>query len=137
MPEKKFDAEAPDVTVSGGSTHHVEGGPKVEAAAKLRNPLLGMSESDVLADVDRWVELKGLQEHREAFHKGGLIARVQHRDDGFEEISMLSPDEKQILRDEITHKWRHPFKLYFLCVLCAGELPGSACASLRKHVLTS
>lgn len=122
MAERKFDAEAPDPTSSDGSTQHVEGMPKNQTAAKLRNPLIGMSESDVIADVDKWVEAKGLEAHRDAFHKGGLIARVQHQDNAFEGIGMLSADEKQVLRDEITHKWRHPFKLYFLCVLCAGEL---------------
>lgn len=121
MPEPKTDVEAPEHGSSQGTAQHLDQGPKTAVAAKLRNPMIGMSEADVLADVDRWVELKGLQDHREAFHKGGLIARVQHREDAFEEISILSEGEKQILRDEIVHKWRHPFRLYFLCVLCAGK----------------
>ncbi|RYP36407.1 hypothetical protein DL768_010946 [Monosporascus sp. mg162] len=123
MPEPKVDTEAPEpgFREHDGSTQHFEVGLTTTVAAKLRNPLLGMSEADVLADVDKWVEAKGLEEHRGAFHKGGLIARVQHRQEGFEEISMLSQGEKQILRDEIVHKWRHPFMLYFLCVLCAGS----------------
>ncbi|RYP59585.1 hypothetical protein DL770_010170 [Monosporascus sp. CRB-9-2] len=123
MPKPKGDTEAPEpgFREHDGSTQHFEVGLKTTVAAKLHNPLLGMSEADVLADVDRWVEAKGLEEHRDAFHKGGLIARVQYRQEGFEEISMLSQGEKQILRDEIVHKWRHPFMLYFLCVLCAGS----------------
>lgn len=121
MPEPKTDVEAPEHGSSQRTAQHLDQGPKTAVAAKLRNPMIGLSEADVLADVDRWVELKGLQDHREAFHKGGLIARVQHREDAFEEISILSEGEKQILRDEIVHKWRHPFRLYFLCVLCAGS----------------
>lgn len=94
---------------------------KASVAARLHNPLAGLSEQAVLDDVDMWVQEKGLAEHQEAFRKGALLARVNQREDGFESVSQLSEEEKGWLRHEITHRWSHPFMLYFLVVLCAGS----------------
>lgn len=88
---------------------------------KLRNPLAGLSEQQVLADVDQWCIDHGLTEHQEVFRKGALIARVGQRDDGFEYVSQLSEEEKGWLRHEVSHRWSQPFMLYFLVVLCAGS----------------
>lgn len=90
-------------------------------SALLRNPLAGRTEEDVLAEVDLWVEEKGLQDSRESFRKGALLARVQQRDDGFESVSQLSESEKELLRHEVKHRWSQPFMLYFLVILCAGS----------------
>lgn len=140
MPYQKPDIEATDPDVSGGSSknsqdHHVQhtedaatrrasvasATRKASVAARLRNPLAGMTEQEVIRDVDAWVEEKGLAEYRTEFQKGALIARVGQRDDGFEYVSQLSEEEKGLLRHEITHRWDHPFMLYFLVVLCAGS----------------
>lgn len=94
---------------------------KASVAALLRNPLTGMSEEEVIADVDDFVEAKGLQEHREAFRKGALLARVNQRADGFEYVSSVPEDEKAVLRNEIEKRWSQPFMLYFLVILCAGS----------------
>jgi len=90
-------------------------------AAKLRNPLAGITEAQLLADVDNWCAEKGLQEHQDAFRKGALVARVGQRDDGFEYVSQLTADEKDTLRHEANHRWSQPFQLYFLVILCAGS----------------
>lgn len=109
---------------SGDGAAHLEqadGERRPSVAALLRNPLAGRTEEDVLAEVDVWVEEKGLQDSREAFRKGALLARVQQRDDGFESVSALSEDEKGLLRHEFSHRWSQPFMLYFLVILCAGS----------------
>lgn len=112
---------------SGGKEYNEEinDGPPRQAsvAAKLRNPLSGMTEEAVIQDVDAFVEARGLQNHREAFRKGGLLARVSQRspETGFQRISALSDEEKSWLQEENDHKWRQPFMLYFLVVLCAGS----------------
>lgn len=139
MPAPKVDVESTDPSsdhLDRGSAEQHDGSTlndtpaaaaavaKPDVQAKLRNPLIGMSEAEVLADADQFVERRGLQDEREAFRKGALVARVQHRENGFEGIESLPEEEKQILRDEITHRWRQPFKLYFLCILCAGERRG-------------
>lgn len=97
------------------------GDTKVNHAAKLRNPLVGMSDEDVLADVENFVEERGLTEHRDVFRKGALLACHNEREDAFEDLDAISEEEKSYLRREITHKWSQPFTLYFLVVLCAGS----------------
>ena len=135
MPALRPDIEAtdPDYSSSGKAsrdeTHYTEDahtprnasvGRKASVAARLRNPLAGLSEGEVIRDVDAWVIEKGLQAEQDVFRKGALIARVGQRDDGFEYVDQLSEDEKELLRHEITNRWDHPFMLYFLVVLCAG-----------------
>jgi hypothetical protein len=139
MPERRPDIEAtePGLSSSGGSsktdlgtTRHMENAHhgsinsaprKASVAAKLRNPLTGFTEEQVLADVETWCAEKGLSEDLDAFRKGALIARVGQRDDGFEYVNILSEEEKDWLRHEATHRWSQPFMLYFLVVLCAGS----------------
>jgi len=132
MSRRKLDIETTEPTSSSissksdfGTAHHHEhmGSQPRQAsvAAKLRNPLAGLSEEQVIADVDAWCVEKGLQEHQDAFRKGALIARVGQRDDGFEYVSQLSTEEKDLLRYELNHRWSQPFMLYFLVVLCAGS----------------
>lgn len=67
---------------------------KLNVAAKLRNPLVGMSEEEVLADADAFVDARELQDKRDAFRKGAFLSRVAQRENGFENISMLSKKEK-------------------------------------------
>lgn len=140
MSKRNLDIEAtePDTSLSGNSsksdlnsTYHNEntanlglqsqGGRQASVAAKLRNPLAGLSEQQVIADVDAWCVEKGLVEHQDAFRKGALIARMGQRDDGYEYVSQLSEEEKNIFRNEQAHRWSQPFMLYFLVVLCAGS----------------
>jgi len=136
MPEHKPDIEAtePEISSSGNSsksdlngTQHMEDAhrrgsiSKASTAAKLRNPLTGFTEDQVLADVETWCTEKGLSADLDAFRKGALIARVGQRDDGFEYVNILSEEEKGWLRHEIAHRWSQPFMLYFLVVLCAGS----------------
>jgi len=143
MPDIKPDIEAtdPEYTSSGkvsrDETHFTEDadtprgastGRKASVAAKLRNPLMGLTEAEVIRDVDAWCVEKGLPDEQDVFRKGALIARVGQRDDGFEYVDMLSEQEKEWLRHEVTHRWDHPFTLYFLVVLCAGE-----CSCKRRY----
>lgn len=90
-------------------------------AAKLTDPLEGMSEDDVLRDVDSFVDEKGLGEYRDEFRRGALLARVFQQPTGFESVKAISEEERDILRMEVSHRWHQPFMLYFLAVLCAGS----------------
>lgn len=119
MPPAKVDEEAVESPTEANSM----GGQQknVSTAAKLRNPLDGMTDKEVLHDVDKFVDAKGLQDWRESFHKGALAARVQHRDFAFENIKMLNEEDKNYLGMEIKNKWKQPKMLYFLSTLCAGS----------------
>ncbi|CAE6999298.1 hypothetical protein P3342_000997 [Pyrenophora teres f. teres] len=132
MSRRKPDIEATEPTTSsissksdlGNAQHQGRMGShprQASVAAKLRNPLAGLSEEQVIADVDAWCVEKGLHEHQDAFRKGALIARVGQRDDDFEYVNQLSTEEKDLLRYELNHRWSQPFMLYFLVVLCAGS----------------
>ena len=130
-----FDQKAPDgngrsPSLSSGSRYVENHNPKrdehastrkASVAALLRNPLTGMSEEEILADVDHFVDEKGLHESRGVFRKGALLARVGQRADGFEYVDSLTEEEKAVLRKEITSRWDQPFMLYFLVILCAGS----------------
>ncbi|KAH6968229.1 hypothetical protein DER45DRAFT_3749 [Fusarium avenaceum] len=94
---------------------------RVSKATLLRNPLAGMTREQVLADVDAFVSSRGLDEHREDFRKGALVAQVNNQPGGFEKLDILTEDDKIILRQEETSRWHQPFALYFLCTLCAGS----------------
>lgn len=94
---------------------------RVSKATLLRNPLAGMTREQVLADVDAFVSSKGLDEYREDFRKGALVAQVNNQPGGFEKLDVLTEDDKIILRKEETSRWHQPFALYFLCTLCAGS----------------
>jgi hypothetical protein len=102
-------------------SHNTTKTRQTSVAAKLRNPLVGLTEEQVIADVDAWCVEKNLIEHQDVFRKGALIARVGQRDDGFEYVEQLSGEEKEWLRHEIGHRWLQPKMLYFLVVLCAGS----------------
>lgn len=116
-----FDNENPGATLEHKEDGSIPRTRQPSVSALLRNPLAGMSTEEVLQDVDTFINGKGLQASREAFRKGALLARVNQRPDAFESISMLSDQEKQVLRHELTHRWSQPFTLYFLVVLCAGS----------------
>lgn len=131
MPAPKVDDEAVyeekrPSPATGNSSENVahdehQTGRRSSVAAKLRNPLAGMTEDQVLKDVDEFIEARGLTDKRETFHKGALMARVQNRPAGYERIDLLTEEEKGWLRHEDAHRWSQPFMLYFLVVLCAGS----------------
>ncbi|KAL2881233.1 hypothetical protein SGCOL_003524 [Colletotrichum sp. CLE4] len=134
MPPPKVDAEAPPVpepTPSFQTSGSDTGGPhgpadiknsatppngagRASTAALLRNPLVGLTYDEILKDADAFTETKGLQEHREVFRKGALVAQVINRPNGFESVAALDEEEKAILRKEVTHRWHQPMALYFL-----------------------
>lgn len=104
--EEKTRTSSPGSSPSGdehADVHHAtrKSSAAPSAAALLRNPLTGMTEEDVIADVDEFVESKGLAEYREVFRKGALLARVNGREEGFEDVSQLSEEEKSVLRHEV------------------------------------
>lgn len=79
---------------SSGNHNHPEkanaGLEGVTVAAKLRNPLAGMTEEEIIQDVDAFVHRKRLQKPRDAFRKGALLARVNQRspETGFLQIDI-------------------------------------------------
>jgi hypothetical protein len=83
--------------------------------ALLENPLALKSREAVIRDARAFAHEFGMGEDEEYFVKGALVAR---NPDDFENFPELDDEDKIALREEITHKWRQPFTLYFLVGMC-------------------
>lgn len=57
-----------------------------------------------------------MEEYTSTMQKGALVA--QNGLD-FEALSELDEEDKRVLREEVSHKWRHPGKLYAMTILCS------------------
>lgn len=62
-----------------------------------------------MADVDAYAAKYQLSDIIPLLRKGALVAQNPA---GFEELPELDDTERQKLRDEVLHRWRHPRMLY-------------------------
>ncbi|GFF22939.1 polyol transporter 5 [Aspergillus udagawae] len=83
-------------------------------AAGIENPLAALSKDDLLRDVDRYAQEYSLDDILPLLQKGALVA--QNPGD-FENMAELDETDRQFLREEVTHRWRHPWALYYTIVL--------------------
>lgn len=81
------------------------------AAARLRNPLVGLSKRDLMRDVEDFAKEKDLMDALDDLKKGALVSQNPTM---FETIEELTEDDKEILRRETTHRWIQPFMMYFM-----------------------
>lgn len=75
-----------------------------------------MTQEEVTADVDRFVQANGFQEQRDLLVKGALIAKDPPE---FESVPGITEEEISAIKNEVLHKWRQPWRLYFTIVLCS------------------
>jgi hypothetical protein len=66
--------------------------------------------------VDTFANDNGLQEIQPLLRKGALVA--QNPAD-FESVKDLTEEEKEHLRFEVSHRWKHPKALYFTIIICS------------------
>ncbi|KAI1411673.1 hypothetical protein F5Y13DRAFT_200665 [Hypoxylon sp. FL1857] len=101
-----------------GSTENGRHDPKAHVninnnlSAKISNPLAGIPRELLLGQVTMFSEWRGLCEYVPLMRKGALVAQDPT---GFEDISgpdALDEEEIDVLRREITHKWKVPWLLY-------------------------
>ena len=82
---------------------------------EIRNPLHSLTREELLANVTRFQTEKGLPEDiLPILKKGALVAQNPA---AFETMPELDEAEKLALRQEVTHRWKHPWALYFTIVL--------------------
>ncbi len=81
---------------------------------RIKNPLIGISKSDLFQDVENYAAEHQLQDLVPLLRKGALVAQNPQ---GFEDIEELTEDERIALRDEIAHRWKQSKTLYFLITL--------------------
>ncbi|KAH6665393.1 sugar transporter family protein [Halenospora varia] len=87
-------------------------------SAKLKNPLAGFTREELMADVEKFANEKELQDILPMLKKGAFIAQDPKR---FEQVEDLDPNEREWLRMEKTHRWKQPWMMYFMTILCAGS----------------
>lgn len=67
-----------------------------------------------MQDVDEFAKQHNLQEILPLLQRGALVAQSP---DAIDSINELEEHERENLREEITHRWRHPKILYYTIIL--------------------
>lgn len=84
--------------------------------SRLAHPLAGYSHDQLIEMGAAYARDHEMSDLQEEFSKGALLAQ----DPGaFETLPLLTDDDRNVLRREITHKWSHPRQLYHLVVMCS------------------
>jgi len=84
--------------------------------AKLANPLAGYNHAELQEMGASYARKYGLDEYAEEFSKGAMLAQDPQ---AFETIPLLTDDDRNILRREVSHRWSHPMSLYHMVVMCS------------------
>lgn len=81
----------------------------------IQNPLIGIPRAELIEMVTKFQKDKGLPEDiLPLLQKGALVAQDPA---GFEEMADLDAADKTALRDEVLHRWKHPWALYYTIIL--------------------
>lgn len=89
------------------------------AEARITNPLAGIPHEQLMRDVEAFCEQKGLSEHVAIFKKGALVAQDPANYDSLPGEHALDTDEATVLRNEVEHKWRLPWRLFLTIFTCS------------------
>ncbi|KAL6714740.1 hypothetical protein ACLMJK_008165 [Lecanora helva] len=84
--------------------------------AVFENPLAGVPDDQLMRDVEEFCQKYDLMDDLDDIKKGAMLSKYSDR---VQEVDFLSDDEKEIVIREKTHKWDHPYMLYWLCVMCS------------------
>lgn len=105
-----------DVLAEKGVTHAEQIDLSKSLEARLRNPLEGLSHSELMAKVDEFAVKRGLEDKVELLRKG---AQVAQNPDNIEQIEGLSSEELDVLNTERTNKWKMPMRLVLTIAICS------------------
>ena len=112
----------------GSSTSSHSSDKKVSETAKIKNPLAGMSKEELLEDVDNFAREKELVDELPHLRRGGKYDLTDYQEKRltvplaliaqdpmcFEQMEDISEQDKDVLRQEYTHRWRQPWMMYFM-----------------------
>jgi hypothetical protein len=84
--------------------------------AKLANPLSGYSRDQLQEMGATYARTHDMAEFEDDFRKGAMLAQDPS---AFETLPLLTDDERNILRREVTHRWSHPMSLYHMVIMCS------------------
>ncbi|KAM0213336.1 hypothetical protein ACHAQI_004379 [Fusarium lateritium] len=80
----------------------------------IKNPLVGIPKQELLRGVEAYAQEHDLGDALPSLRKGALVAQ---RPGDFESIDELDETDREALRTEMNHKWRHPKSLYYTIFL--------------------
>ena len=95
---------------------HSSFGNMENLSAIFENPLKTRTKEQLMEDVDAFCQKFELTEFNEDFRKGALAAQ---NPDMVAKMPELNAEDKHIIERETTHRWSHPFMLYWLSVMCS------------------
>ncbi|KAB8290873.1 hypothetical protein EYC80_008510 [Monilinia laxa] len=81
---------------------------------EIRNPLIGIPKHQLLQDVEAFATKHGISDILPILTKGALVAQSPHHAD---KITELDDEDRRVLIEEVTHRWKHPKVLYMTIVL--------------------
>ncbi|KAI4266503.1 MAG: hypothetical protein L6R38_008702 [Xanthoria sp. 2 TBL-2021] len=84
--------------------------------ARIQNPLAGIPRATLFKNVEDFAVEFAMTEQTSLLQKGALVAQDPP---AFESVELLDEVEKDALRNEVLHKWRQPWSLYFTVILCS------------------
>ncbi|KIK37349.1 hypothetical protein CY34DRAFT_15757 [Suillus luteus UH-Slu-Lm8-n1] len=86
------------------------------ADVKLSNPLRGIPHDRLMADVEIFAQERGLTHLLPELKKGALVAQDSTC---YNRLDIFSDEDKRILTEEVTHKWRQTPTLYYMVVMAS------------------
>ncbi|KAK1988157.1 hypothetical protein LZ30DRAFT_777020 [Colletotrichum cereale] len=118
-PEKRVDADSSALPKDGVYNHDERKKSIAELTQNLegeiKNPLRGVPKAELLDRVADYQRSHGLPDDiLPLLKKGALVAQNPAL---FEDIDELDEGEKRALREEVTHRWKHPWPLYYTICL--------------------
>ncbi|KAH7346063.1 hypothetical protein BKA66DRAFT_543120 [Pyrenochaeta sp. MPI-SDFR-AT-0127] len=81
---------------------------------EIQNPLTGVPKDELLQNVEHFARVHDLTDALPYLSKGALVAQSPDR---FETIGELDDDDREALRIEKQHRWKHPKALYLTILL--------------------
>lgn len=81
---------------------------------RIKNPLIGIPKDQLLRDVEQYAQEHDLNDIIPLLRKGALVAQSPG---DIESISELDEEDRRVLREEVTHRWKHPWALYYTIIL--------------------
>jgi hypothetical protein len=103
--------------------------------SRIKNPLVGIPKDQLLQDVKEFAAEYNVTELEPYLIKGALVAQSPHHID---QIHELDEEDRRVLREETSHRWRHPKILYFTIILnsIAAAIQGWDQTGMLCHRIT-
>ena len=82
----------------------------------IQNPLAGIPRATLLKNVEDFAREVNMVDQIPLLQRGAMVAQDPP---SFEQVAELEEHERDALRNEVLHKWRQPWSLYFTVILCS------------------